>query len=397
MTKAVKRTPKPNNQKSAQPKKKGGLKGFLKRNFNFTTFDFPLFIIVLILLVFGIVMMFSASYAKSYSKYDGNSYYFATRQIEFVVGGIIVMLVASITNYHFFYNNKVLFISFLGGIGLLIAVLLVGDIRNGAQRWLDLGFIDFQPSDVMKFVIIIVFAALVSRNTERMKDWKFILFLTIILGIVLVLMYKQPHLSGMIIMAIIAATIVFVGGLKESHTAVAIVLGIIAIIGIIKFSDGYFDDRFIGFNDPFADTGDKTFQTYQSLLTIGSGGFFGVGLGNSRQKYFLPEPHNDFVFSIICEELGFVGAITVIILFLIFIFRGFYIASKATDKFGMLVAAGITVQIGIQALMNIAVVSNAMPNTGISLPFFSYGGTALIMQLAEVGVLLNISRQSAIE
>lgn len=212
----------------------------------------------------------------------------------------------------------------------------------------------------------------------------------------------QPHLSGTIIIFLIGIVMMFVGNCRVRHILLMCLAFIaLAVVGLMAlktfFGYDYFGDRILSWRDPEADITNKTFQTYQSLVTIGSGGLFGLGLGNSRQKYsYLPASHNDFIFSVICEELGFVGAMLVILLFIIFVFRGFYIASKARDRFGMMLAVGITSQIGIQALMNIAVVTNSMPNTGISLPFFSYGGTALMMQLAEIGVVLNISRKAAV-
>ena len=223
------------------------------------------------------------------------------------------------------------------------------------------------------------------------------------LGIIAMLMMMEPHLSGTVLICIIGVTLMFVGGVKFSHlfgTGIVGVAGMVALVFYKIENEGftYFEKRIQSWRDPFADVSDATYQTCQSLIAIGSGGLFGLGLGESRQKYmYLPETKNDFVFAIICEELGFIGAVTVILLFVLFVFRGLYIASKAPDKFGMLVAVGLTVQIGIQAFLNMAVVSNLIPNTGISLPFFSYGGTALVMQLAQMGVLLNISRQAMLE
>ena len=195
----------------------------------------------------------------------------------------------------------------------------------------------------------------------------------------------------------------FVGGVRWKHIGILGVIGVIGIVALVLVkikSDGftYFETRFQSWLDPFSDEKGGTWQTTQSLIAIGSGGLFGLGLGGSRQKFmYLPESQNDFVFSIVCEELGFIGAVTVILLFALLVIRGLHIASKSRDKFGMLIALGITVQIGVQAFLNIAVVSNLIPNTGISLPFFSYGGTALVMQLAEMGIVLNVSRQASMD
>jgi cell division protein FtsW len=256
----------------------------------------------------------------------------------------------------------------------------------------------------MKFSITILFSYLISLHYEKMNTFKYgIAPYLAMLAVVAVLMLKQPHLSGTLLICTIGIALIFVGGANVKHFLAMILagLGAIALFVIYKTVTGelsYFTTRFQSWLDPFSDINDKTWQTCQSLIAIGSGGMFGLGLGESRQKYlYLPETQNDFVFAIICEELGFVGAVTVIMLFVLFVFRGLYIASKAPDKFGMLVAVGLTVQVGIQAFLNIAVVSNFIPNTGISLPFFSYGGTSLVMLLAQMGILLNISRHSVIE
>ena len=218
------------------------------------------------------------------------------------------------------------------------------------------------------------------------------------LGLVCGLMYFEPHISGIVLMISIALVMMFVGGVKYRYYVGILVIAVLGVLAIIMFGGiEYVEARLISWLDPFSDMQGDTYQTAQSLLAIGSGGFTGLGLGNSRQKYlYLPEPQNDFIFSIVCEELGFIGAMAVIILFALFVVRGFIIASRAPDKFGSMLAVGLTAQIGIQAIVNIAVVTNTIPNTGISLPFFSYGGTALMMQLFQMGIVLNISRHSAI-
>jgi cell division protein FtsW len=232
-----------------------------------------------------------------------------------------------------------------------------------------------------------------------MKKVKYgILPFVAMLGIVVALLMMQPHLSGTLIICFLCVVLLFIGGTKILHLLITGAIGVAGLAAIVVYKltvqgYGYYAVRIQSWLDPFSDIQGDTWQTCQSLIAIGSGGLFGLGLGESRQKYlYLPESKNDFVFSIVCEELGFVGAMTVILLFILLIFRGLYIASKATDKFGMLIAVGFTFHIGIQAFLNIAVVSNLIMNTGISLPFFSYGGTALILQLCEMGVVLNISR-----
>lgn len=252
----------------------------------------------------------------------------------------------------------------------------------------------------MKFAVILLFSYLISINYSKLKYAKYgVLPFMLVLLVVVALMAIQPHISGTVIICAIGIVMMFVGGTNIKHLLVLGAIGVTGIVVIVlllstKFGFTYFEDRMISWIDPFNDeAAAETWQTRNSLIAIGSGGIFGLGFGNSRQKFlYLPEAKNDFVFAVVCEELGFFGAIVVIVLFLLFIGRGFFIASRACDKFGMMLATGLTVQIGIQALLNIAVVTNTIPNTGVSLPFFSYGGTALIMQLVQMGVILNVSR-----
>lgn len=368
--------------------------------------DLSFFLIVMTLLVIGIIMMFSASYAKALNESGGtNGTSYATKQIAMAAIGIFCMFFFSFFDYRHFGNPKIAITSYIGCVILLIAVLVNGVTEGGATRWIVIGPINFQPSELMKFSIIILFSYLIVQNYNKMQKFSVgILPFGILLGIVVVLLMLQPHLSCTILICAIGICLMFVGGVRWKHIFILCLLGVGALALIVYMKtqgeDGftYFQTRFQSWLDPFSDEKGGTWQTCQSLVAIGSGGLFGLGLGGSRQKFmYLPESQNDFVFSIVCEELGFIGAVTIILLFALLIIRGFYIASKAKDRFGMLITIGITVQIGIQAFLNIAVVSNLIPNTGISLPFFSYGGTALIMQLAEMGIILNVSRQSSIE
>ncbi|MGN0624035.1 MAG: FtsW/RodA/SpoVE family cell cycle protein, partial [Oscillospiraceae bacterium] len=278
----------------------------------------------------------------------------------------------------------------------------IGKSTAGATRWIDIGPVQIQPSELLKVGFIIIFAYIMSVNFPKFNDWRYcIIPFTAILGLVALVLVMQRHMSAVMLVGIIGITMMFVSGMPKK--TFWIFIGCAAAAGALLvlykvFASGDFNyilDRIKSWRDPESDISDKTLQTYQSILAIGSGGLFGLGFGESRQKYlYLPESQNDFVFAVVCEELGLVGALVVIFLFIMFIFRGFFIGTKAKDRFGMLLATGITIQIGSQALLNIAVASNAFPNTGISLPFFSYGGTALVIQLAEMGILLNISRQS---
>ncbi len=365
-------------------------------------FDKPFFILIMALMVIGLVMMFSASYYWGITK-NGDGFYYAKKQIMISAAGIAAMILISFIDYHIFFNKRMVTLIFCGALGLLAITPFVGIKRNDAKRWIRIG-LEFQPSEIMKFAVIVLFAYLISKNYRKMKTFRYgILPFFAILAVIAGLMMLQPHLSGTLLICAIGVVMIFVGGAKLKHLVSIAVVGLsgLAAAVLMMIATGkstYFLARFQSWLDPFSDQTGKTWQTCQSLIAIGSGGLFGMGLGESRQKYlYLPEAQNDFVFSIVCEELGLIGAMLVILLFVIFSFRGFYIASKAPDKFGMMLAVGLTAQISIQAMLNIAVVTNTVPNTGISLPFFSYGGTALAMQLAQMGVILNISRQSLVE
>ena len=370
--------------------------------FRWGSMDLEFFIIIMCLMTFGLVMMFSASYSWGY--YAGDSLVYIRKQLFFTALGVLGMLGISMIDYHALRKRWVTFGLFGIAFLMLIMVLIIGTTINGAQRWLYIGPVNFQPSEVMKFAMIVLFSFIISANYKKMKEFQFgIVPFVVVMGVIALLMLMQPHLSGTVIMCAIGVAMMFVGGAKKKHLLLLALVGVIllALVVLVLIQAkgmGYFVTRFESWLDPNSDPQGDTYQTRQSLITIGSGGLFGLGLGNSRQKFrYLPESHNDFVFSIVCEELGFVGAMVVIILFVLFIMRGFKIATTAKDKFGMMLATGITIQIGLQALLNIAVVTNSIPNTGISLPFFSYGGTALVMQLCEMGIMLNISKQGTVE
>lgn len=355
----------------------------------------PVFLILVFsLLCFGLVMLFSASFARAYY-YEGNSFYYISKQAFYAVIGIAVMLIASRVDYHIFRKFSI-FLYFFSFILLVIVLFMPGD-ANGIRRWINLGpFGQFQPSELMKFALITIFGSMIAANYSKMKTFRYgVVPFVLLLAPVVFLMYLEPHLSGIILMCSIAAVMMFVGGTRPKWFVMLGILAGAALLYILLFKGNYMSGRAFYWLHPFSDTLDKTMQTDQSLLAIGSGGFFGLGLGQSKQKFmYLPEVQNDFIFAIVCEELGVVGAIAVILLFVLLCYKGFEIASKSPDKFGALLCVGIVAQIGIQALLNIAVVTNTVPNTGISLPFFSYGGTALVMQLAEMGVVLNVSRHA---
>ena len=378
----------------------------IKPRFVISKMDIPFLALILALLAFGIIMMSSASFAWGF--YDaGDGYYYVKRQALFAAGGILIMFIVSFFDYHFFLNTKVAF-GIFGVVWLLnLFTSLFGKKVADASRWISIGGIQFQPSELLKIAFIIIIAYIVAVNSELFKTDKYscIVPFGIIIGASAGVLVLQRHLSAVMLIGIIGLALMFISGMprKNFWLFVGIIAGAgILLLGAKMLAGGsgfsYISERIQSWQNPTSDPTGSTYQTYNSLLAIGSGGWTGLGFGESRQKYlYLPEAQNDFIFSIICEELGFVGAMVVILLFLMFIIRGIYIAAHAKDKFGMIIAAGITIQIGLQAFLNIMVASNAFPNTGISLPFFSYGGTALLIQLAEMGLLLNISRQSNIK
>ena len=363
--------------------------------------DITFLSLVLILLTVGLVMLFSASYAYSL-EYYGNSYKFIVKQALFAAGGLIFMFIFSRINYHVW--QKISWIVFLGTSLILLVLLILPPMVSGmnVKRWFAIGPISFQPSEFAKFAIIILFSTLISANQNLMKNWKFLLVLFGILGVTCLLVVLEPHLSATILIAAIGIVLIYVGGMSNKLAIAGVVSAVIAVIAVIVTQStgfiSYGADRIKYWLDPWADAKGAGFQTIQSLLAIGSGGILGRGIGQSRQKYlWVPEPHNDFIFSIVCEELGLIGAIVIIGLFALLVWRGFTIAMRSKDKFGSMLALGLTFQVGLQAMLNIWVVTNTIPNTGIGLPFFSYGGTSLMILLAEMGIVLSVSRGSNID
>ncbi len=360
--------------------------------------DITFLSVVLILLTIGLVMLFSASYAYSLEYYD-SSYRFISRQAVFAVVGVIAMLLISKIDYHFW--RKFAWIIFGISTLMLIVLLIMPPMVSGmdVKRWLVIGPINFQPSEIAKFSIILLFSALIAGNYKEMKKLSFVLFLFAILVFTAALIVAEPHLSATLLVLAIGVVLMIVGGLAKKFIVGGAIVGIGAVVlFMLSGAISYVEDRLAYWLDPWADATGKGFQTIQSLLAIGSGGILGRGIGQSRQKYlWVPEPHNDFIFSIVCEELGLIGAVVIILIFCLLVWRGFYIAMHSKDKFGALLAIGLTFQVGLQAMLNIWVVTNTIPNTGISLPFFSYGGTSLLILLAEMGIVLSVSRDSGIE
>ena len=368
--------------------------------------DLPFLMLVLLLLGIGLIMMFSASYATAYY-HDGDPLLYIARQAMFGGVGVVAMYVVSKINYQTF--RWMAPIALVGSIFLLLLVYTpLGVERNSARRWLKLG-IEFQPSEFAKIAVILFFAArLCKRDTEKHKRYKNRTFLgrlynlldrigfielvpyIVILGIVAGLVVFQTHLSGALLILAGGASVLFAAGI---HLGWFITGGVLVLLmGVVVIAlNPYMLARIQLWQGTWEDL---AYQTRQSLIAMGSGGFLGRGLGNSMQKMlYIPEPENDFVFPIVVEELGFLGGLLVLVLFALLILRGYWLALHARDKFGALTVVGIITLFAVQVFLNIGVVTNLIPNTGISLPFFSYGGTALMIQLAEMGMVLSISRQ----
>ena len=349
--------------------------------------DTPLLLITIMLLIVGLISLLSASYPKGYYNAKIGPFYYFIRQFGMAMVGLLLMWIVSCFPYEKYRNYAFL----LYGVSTVLLVLVLtplGTTLNRSQRWL----FGFQPSEIAKLAIIILFSLLASNKPDSVLRVRTLLCYAVLVAVYVGLLAKEPHMSAAMIIIIIAFAILFVAGM---HIGFLVPIGIAgAGIAVASyFLLGHVRDRLNVFFDPFSDPTDKGYQAVQSLIAIGSGGTFGLGLGQSRQKFlYLPEPMNDFIFSVICEELGFIGAALILILFAYFVYRGFSIARRAADRFGCFVATGITMQFAFQILLNLAVVSGLFPVTGASLPLFSYGGTALVMQLLEIGILLNISR-----
>lgn len=358
--------------------------------------DLPFLVLVLTLVAFGLVMLCSASSAVAlYRRQDAFAY--VRPQLLYAAMGLVAMWMASRVDYHIYH--KLAWPLLALSLVLLTAVLFMPEY-NGCKRWLVLpGLGTLQPSEIAKFAVVLVFAHIISLNHSRMESFAVgVMPFALVLGAVAVLMLLEPHLSGTLLILSIGAVLMFVGGtglhwfgLAGGLGAAAIAAAVIALPELVPYAT----DRLASWRDPFADPLGEGHQTIQSLYAIASGGLAGLGLGNSRQKYlYVPEPQNDFIFSILCEELGFIGAALVVALFLLLLLRGMSIAVRARDKFGALLVVGFVVQVTLQAILNMAVVTNTIPNTGISLPFFSSGGTSLLMLLGEMGIVLSVSRQT---
>jgi cell division protein FtsW len=381
--------------------------------------DLPFLTLVLILTVVGLIMLLSASYPSAYSNLDssvdtgGNPYYYFIRQAGFAAAGVVFMFMASKVDYQRFRWMSV----FVLGVSIILLLLVftpLGRSGGGARRWIKIG-IRFQPSEIAKIGVILYFSARLSKRKDgrlgAQKKWSKrslvgrvgafldrIGFLELIpYGVValavLLPIAKQPHMSCMILIVIAAASVLFASGIGLHWFVGGGTLVVAALTFIITNTD-YMTARINSWKDPASDPLGDGYQVLQAQTAIGSGGLLGLGLGNGKQKFlFLPEEHNDFIFAVVCEELGLVGACVIILLFVLLIIRGYWLALHARDRFGTLLTVGITTLLAAQTFLNIGVVTGAIPPTGISLPFFSYGGTALLIQLVEMGMILSVSRQ----
>lgn len=357
--------------------------------------DAGFFALVLLLLALGVVMVLSSSYARAY--YDpggitgGNAAYYFIRQLVFAILGVAAMLICSrlpmslYRRYAFHFLALTLF--------LLLLVPFIGIKANGSRRWLGVGGLTLQPSELAKLAVILSFSVMICSARGRMRSFRHgIVPFVAVLGVIIALLVLEPHFSASVIIIAVGGVMMFLGGVGLGWF-IAAIGGVLGGLAVLLMFFPYASGRINTWRDPFSSASDEGYQIVQSLYSIGSGGLSGLGLGGSRQKFlYLPEEHNDFIFSVICEELGFIGAVLILVLFAMLVLRGFHIAMRCRDRFSFLVCAGISTLLAIQVILNVAVVTNLVPCTGISLPLFSYGGTALIIQLGEMGIVLSASR-----
>ncbi len=388
---AIGHSPKPTVNREGKSPYAGSAKGSI---------DIPLLLVTTILVLFGCVMIYSASsiYAEQY--HDDRTYFVVRHLIFALIGiGASVFIVKFCTPA---FWEDFSYLIYAGSILLLLLVLVVGvDLGSGAKRWLSLGFFTVQPSEIAKLGLVLALAKFMTAYQEKIRSpHRFggsflygLIYPGMMVGAIVLLVAAERHISGLMIIGMISASVMFMGGTRIKYILAVAGIGAVALCLLVLVSD-YAQARVdTWWNIENADPLGSAWQPLQGLMAIGSGGVFGRGLGNSKQKFgYVSQPQNDFIFTIICEELGFFGALIVIGLFAFFLWRGFHIARHAPNAYSSLVVYGLTFKVALQVALNVAVVTNSMPNTGISLPFFSYGGTSLILQIVEVGIILSISR-----
>ena len=362
--------------------------------FSNSKLDFGMLTIIIVLLCIGLVMVSSASSYLALTSYNDSNYYLI-KQLQFAILGVIAMLIISKIDYRVYKKFSYLF--FIISLILLAAVLIpnVGVEVNGATRWLGFGeTFRFQPSEIVKISLVFAISTYIATNYKKTNSIKGYIIPFLMLAVVVIIMFLQNHMSGTLVMMVAALSIIFASGIKiKLRYIIPLIIIAVVALGIFILAEPFRINRILSFANPEQDIKDGNWQAAQSLYAIGSGGLFGRGLGQSREKYsWLPEAQNDFIFSVLCEELGLVGAVIVLGMFIFFIYRGYKIALTCKDMYGSLIATGITSVFAIQILVNIAVVTCTMPVTGMPLPFFSYGGTALCINLCAMGILLSISR-----
>lgn len=386
--------------------------------------DVPFLLLVITILTIGLVMLFSASYTYAYYNEDGDSAYFFKRQLVFAVAGVIAMFLVSKVRYDYFklFAIPAVLLSWF----LLVIVLFLPEVVPGFKRWINLGLFTFQPSEIAKLAIILFCAwhmdkshgriigkrenpSKFAKNIKSLSNGKIVVYDSFVMlclyGVIIVvtagLVYLENHLSGTILILAIGVVMLFLGEVKQHWFILIAAVAVAAVIFFVlnpELLEKYAGERITAWLDKTYEPRGARWQTNNSLYAIGSGGLFGVGLGNSKQKHlYVSEPQNDFIFAIVCEELGFIRAAGIILLYVLLVARGVKIGLRAKDRFGAMLSMGIVFQVGLQTALNIAVVTDALPNTGISLPFFSYGGTSLMMLLFEMGVVLSVSRYSRLE
>lgn len=402
--------------KAKKTKKNSMINMFLSKG----SMDIPFLAILMTIVTIGLVMLFSASYTYSYYN-RGDSTQIFVRQLIFAVIGIVLMFIISRIKYEYF--KLVALAGVIVSIALLLLVLVLPEYKPGFKRWINLGFTTFQPSEIAKIGLIMILAFLLDKNykgvtgkipsempiVNRIPEFtngKYVVYKSftsvICYGMLILLfaglVYLEHHVSGTILMLLIGVVMLWLGEVRGRWFTIGVIIGVVLVILLILNPDilaKYAGERITAWLDKDFDPLGARWQTNNSLYAIGSGGLLGTGLGQSKQKHlYVSEPQNDFIFSIVCEELGFVGAVVIIILFALLIYRGIKIGMNAKDRFGALLAMGIVFQIGLQVALNIGVVSDFLPNTGISLPFFSAGGTSLVILLAEMGMVLSVSRSA---